>query len=68
MDPVCTPTWQAVTDTGDMAEHSKCHNIGAGICVTLMIQMKDAHQHWDEACVPELGLNMCTRGSRGCGS
>jgi len=39
--------------------------LGIGICVTSMIQMKHAHQHWDEACVPELGLNMCTRGSRG---
>jgi len=30
-----------------------------------MIQMKHAHQDWDETCVPELGLNMCTKGVQG---
>ena len=37
-----------------MAERSECCGISAGVSVTLMIQMREVHQNWDERCVTEL--------------
>ena len=37
-----------------LAEQSECYGISAGLSVTLMIQMRDVHQNWDERCVTEL--------------
>ena len=37
-----------------MAKRSECCGISAGVSVTLMIQMREVHQNWDERCVTEL--------------
>ena len=44
-----------------MAERSECCGINAGLSVTLMIQMREVHQNWDERCVTELRSEVCTK-------
>ena len=53
---MCTRTGNKMCELGGpgaccgqgMAKQSEC----CGISVTLMIQMKEVHQNWDERCVP----------------